>query len=209
MKTAYIFHDSFSTNYADWYPWLKSTLEARGYRVIAPEFPTPAGQSLESWRVVIKNFTPSFDAETVLIGHGTGAMFALRMIEESGASIKGLMLVAPYAERIGHAGFDRVNETFLSGDFKWETIRERVSSIRVFAGSDDPFVPLAAMEHVAKNLGIEPEVITDGGHFNRGSGFTQFIVLADAIRALDSMITKGLEMESVRDAQQPSELKIQ
>ncbi len=156
---------------------------------------------MESWRVVMKNFTSSFDAETVLIGHGTGAMFALRMIEESGAHIRGLMLVAPYAERIGHAGFDRVNETFFSGDFKWETIRERASSIRVFVGSDDPFVPAAAMERVAAHLGVTPEAIADAGHFNRGSGFTQFIVLADAIRALDGMITKGLEMEPVPDSE--------
>ena len=76
MKTAYIFHDAFSDPFSDWYPWMKTTLEAQGYVVVVPQFPTPAGQSYESWKAAMKNYLDKFDEQTLLIGHGSGGLFA-------------------------------------------------------------------------------------------------------------------------------------
>lgn len=193
MKTAYIFHDAFSDPMNDWYPWMKTTLEAMGYLVVVPVFPTPAAQSWESWRAVIKNYWDKFDEESIFIGHGTGGIFALRILENLQKQIHGLFLIASYGEKIGHAGYDRVNETFLGKGFDWQKIKYHAMVIEIFAGDNDPFVPIGISQKLAQNLGKPLQVIPDGGHLNKASGFVQAVPIAQGIKEALQVISGGIE----------------
>ncbi len=195
MKTAYIFHDAFCDQFSDWYPWMKTTLEAQGYLVIIPNFPTPGGQSLSSWKATVKNYLDKFDNETIFIGHGTGGAFALRLLEETKNPIAALFLVASYAEPIGHVGYDRVNDSFLDHAFAWDTIKNNASFIQVFAGEEDPFVPQTIAEHLAEQLNQELHVIPGGGHINKASGFTQLVAVAQSIQESKGRLDKNIQVE--------------
>lgn len=196
MKTAYIFHDSFSDPISDWYPWMKETLESAGYIVTVPKFPTPAGQSYESWRVVLKNYLGSFNGETIFIGHGTGGLFALRLVEELTVPLRGLFLVASYAEPLGNVGFDRLNQTFTNHEFNWNKIRSNSNTIRIFAGADDPFVPANISDHLGDLLDVDVQTIPDGGHLNKAFGFTQLVSVAQEINQSLRAIDKSIEIET-------------
>lgn len=195
MKTAYIFHDAFCDPFSEWYPWMKTTLESKGYLVIVPKFPSPAGQSYESWKVVIKNYIATFDNETIIIGHGTGGTFALRIVQELTQKIQGLFLVASYSEPIGNIGYDRINKTFYEPALNWKLIKEHAAIIRVFAGAQDPFVPLPITERLAEGLGENIETITDGGHLGKAAGFTQLVPIASRIFESLSEIDKSIVIE--------------
>lgn len=195
MKTAYIFHDAFCDQNSDWYPWMKTTLESAGFVVTVPHFPTPAGQSYQSWLAVVKNFIPKFDTETIIIGHGTGGVFALRLVQDLKVKIHGLFLVATYAEKIGHAGYDRVNESFFKDPIKFDTIKKNAQVIEIFAGDDDPFVPMAITQKLAESLDEEVQKIPDGGHLNKASGFTQAVPIAQGIKESLSALDKTIAVE--------------
>lgn len=197
MKTAYIFHDAFCDQFSDWYPWMKTTLEAQGYLVTVPNFPTPGGQSLSSWKAVIKNYLDKFDSETIFIGHGTGGALAMRILEETAKPIAGLFLVASYGEPIGHVGYDRVNDTFFNHPFLWDKITANASSIQVFAGEQDPFVPQAISERLAESLHQELHIIPDGGHINKASGFTQLVAVAQSIQELGGRLDKSIQVDPI------------
>jgi predicted alpha/beta hydrolase family esterase len=203
MKTAYIFHDAFNDQFSDWYPWMKTELEKLGYVTFVPQFPTPAGQSYQSWRAVMKNYIDTFDGETILIGHGTGGTFALRLAQELTKKIRGVFLVASYAEPIGHAGYDRINTAFFDAEFNWGTIKNNVQTVGVITGSDDPFVPMEITERLAKNLGQTVVTIPDGGHMNRASGFIQAVPLLHAITEQLRAIDVSMTIEQVPDESEP------
>ncbi len=203
MKTAYIFHDAFSDPFSDWYPWMKTTLEGMGYLVMVPNFPTPGGQSYESWKAVLKNYINTFDEETILIGHGTGGVLALRITEELSREIHGLFLVASYAEKIGHEGYDRLNATFLDHTFAWDTIKSHAMVIQVYAGENDPFVPVATSKKLAESLGEELQTISEGGHINKASGFIQATPIAQGIKEAMSRIDRSIEPETVTPMAEP------
>ena len=196
MKTAYIFHDAFSDAHSDWYGWMKTTLEGFGYVAFVPNFPTPAGQSYESWKLVMKNYLATFDEETIFIGHGSGGLFAMRLLEEATTQIQGLFLVASYGEKIGHAGYDRVNESFLNKPFDWQKIKEHAMIIELFGSEDDPFVPKEFTDHLATSLGIDVQFIQNGGHINKASGFTECVPVAQAIKEAMNSIGKTIETVS-------------
>lgn len=194
MKTAYIFHDAFCDPTSDWYPWMKTTLESIGYLMIVPSFPTPAGQSYESWKSSIRNYIATFDSETIFIGHGIGGLFAIRILEELNVSIKGLVLVASYAEPLEHAGYNNVNKTFYKESIDWKNIIEKILFSHVYAGQDDPFVPEGISNHLAESLATPLQVIPEGGHLNKASGFLQLVTVAQDIKQSTQTLQKGIEV---------------
>ncbi len=206
MKTAYIFHDAFSDPYSEWYPWMKTTLEGMGYLVVAPKFPSPAGQSYESWKVVIKNYINTFDTETLMIGHGTGGLFALRLAQESTVKLRGLFLVAAYGGPIGNIGYDRINKTFYEPVLDWKKIIEHTSLIRIYAGADDPFVPKSATQELADNLGEIVHTIPEGGHLNKAAGFSELVVVASGITESLLELDKSISIEPAEEVINPSDI---
>ncbi|MDB4984128.1 MAG: hypothetical protein JWM20_307 [Patescibacteria group bacterium] len=207
MKSAYIFHDAFSDPVSEWYAWMKTALEEMGYFVVVPKFPTPAGQSLDSWMAVANAYASKWDEGTIVIGHGAGGAFALRMVEKAAVSIHGLFLVASYAEKIGHAGFDRVNESFFKNPFDWSAIKSHAMVIESFAGGNDPFVPASVSENLAANLGIKSQIIPDGGHVTRADGFTQCVPVLSGIKESMSAIEKTITPEMEVPVASPSPAK--
>lgn len=205
MKTAYIFHDAFNDQFSDWYPWMKNELEKLGYVTFVPQFPTPAGQSYESWRTVMKNYLHTFDGETIFIGHGTGGAFALRLVEELPQKIRGLFLIASYAEPIGHVGYDRLNEPFVNHEFNWEKIIANTVSRGVIAGESDPFVPLEITQHLANHLNETVVVIPEGGHIHKASGFVHAVAVLQIIIEIMQSIDKSITIESVNESVSESE----
>lgn len=197
MKTAYIFHDSFCDPYSEWYPWMKTTLEGMGYLVVVPRFPSPAGQSYESWKVVVKNYLDSFDDETIFIGHGTGGLFAMRLIEASAKKIRGLFLIASYGEAIGNIGLDRINKTFFEPAFEWKKIVSHATIIRVFAGQGDPFVSKETSDRLAEFLETTTEIIPDGGHLGKAAGFSQLVPVASRIQESLTELDPSIEVEKI------------
>lgn len=194
MKTALIVHDSFANPTGDWIPWVKAQLESRGYFVWTPGFPTPVGQSYASWRVAIEQLISKIDTETILIGHGTGALFVLKLLAERTTSIKGIVLVSPYAQPLAHAAYQKASEDFLKTPIDWTKAKQNSGFVTIIAGNDDPFVPLAESQFVAQQLSSDVRVMEGGGHLNRGSGYTTFVELIAAVQAMESATKPATEI---------------
>lgn len=210
MKTAYIFHDSFSDPFGEWYPWMKTILEGMGYLVVVPKFPSPAGQSYESWKVVIKNYINTFNEETLLIGHGTGALFAMRLTQDSTVKLRGLFLVAAYGGPIGNIGYDRVNKTFYEPALNWQQVIAHASIIRIYAGAGDPFVPESATAELEEHLNEAAQIIPDGGHLNKAAGFSELVVVASGIKDALAELDRSIAIESSPDGSEeiaPTDIK--
>ena len=94
MKKALILHAWFSKPEDNWYSWLMSELEKKGYEVWVPELPTmptnaPDMETMLKF-ILEKNFV---DGETVVIGHSLGSVLALRLAERIKFG-KGILLAA-------------------------------------------------------------------------------------------------------------------
>lgn len=181
MRTVVVFHDAYATPTDDWIPWLRTQLEAAGLRVLTPGLPKPPAVTLSSWMTEWSSFGFVPDAETILVGHGLGALFAIRILENLHTPIAGVVLVAPFATMPAHAALASVSASFLETPLDWDTVKKNTASITIFAGSDDPLVALTESEEVGKNLLAQIQAIEGAGHLTRGSGYGTFIQLADAI----------------------------
>ncbi len=180
---AIVLHGAHGGPDTNWFPWLHAELAAAGIEVLRPRFPTPQGQSLQSWvDAYDRAVKPLPSAPTILIGHSLGAAFALRLVEQATEPADGLFLAAGFIGALGLPDYDPINQSFFAAPFDWAGIRERKGRMcRCWAGDDDPYVPLSRSQDLAESLDAPLDILQGGGHLNSETGFDAFPQLRDAI----------------------------
>lgn len=184
MKTAFIIHGSYGHPEENWFPWLKEQLEKDGWKVYVPKFPTPENQSLQTWFEVWKGYEQYIGEETIFIGHSTGPVFLLHVLEKLNITVQASFLVAIGLKSIGIPKFDSITKSFFKDNFNWERIRRNCKRFFIYYSESDPYVPSEHSLDLAKNLHMDATHIPNAGHFNEKAGYTQFPKLLEDIRAL-------------------------
>lgn len=182
MKTAIIIHWTWGNPEWNWFPWMKRELEARGYQVFVPHFPTPKNQSLENWKTAFEKYKKYLNQETIFIAHSVWPAFVLDILETLNAPIKACYFVAGFLGFIQIPEFDVLNETITAKQFNWEKIHKNCNNFYMCHGSNDPYVPLENAQKMAQYLWVEIDVIENGGHLNEESGYTEFEYLLEKIK---------------------------
>jgi hypothetical protein len=181
MNNAFIFHGAGGYPEENWFPWLKVELEAKGLEVIVPHFPTPEGQSLEAWLKVLEPYRSKINAETILVAHSLGCIFALRLLEILNKPIKLVVFVSPPIG-IKPIGNYETDFAFSNGfNFNWEKIKAAANNFIVYHSDNDPNVSFANGQELAKHLAVELTFIPNAGHFNKVAGYTKFDDLLNKI----------------------------
>lgn len=143
-----------------WFPYVRDELEYRGYRVVSKNFPDSMFSRSEYWLPFLKNELKASD-NSILIGHSSGAVAAMRYAEEN--KVLGSILVAA-----NHTHLNDPHEK-LSGYFdqpwNWEKIRNNQEWIIQFASLDDPYIPIDEARHINRMLESEYYEYDNHGHF--------------------------------------------
>lgn len=159
-----------------WIPWLREKLETQGIKVGNPMMPEPWAPDYEKFKQEFEKY--SVNENTILIGHSCGCAFLVRWLGESKATIKKLILVAPW--KIPDAG-DENRERFYTYPID-ETIKDRVCEIVMFTSDDEEEDGKRSLQifHVA--LGGKIIELKSHGHFTMGDmGTTEFPELLEVV----------------------------
>jgi predicted alpha/beta hydrolase family esterase len=178
---AFIFHGTAGYPEENWFPGLKEKLQARGYQVFVPQFPTPEGQSLKAWLKILKPLMNKINCDTILIGHSLGGIFTLKLLEQLMQPVKLAVMVGT---PIG-AGFVKnyaQDEKFAGFDFNWSKIKSNSKNFIVYQSDNDPYVGLENGEELATHLGVDLSFILNAGHFNKAAGYLNFNELYNKIQ---------------------------
>lgn len=144
----------------NWFPYLQTELPKLGIDVDASQFPDSILAREEYWLPFLKDELCA-DENSILIGHSSGAIAAMRFAETN--QIYGSILVGTY-----HSDLGLENEK-LSGYFNrtwnWEAIKRNQHWVGIFASTDDPWIPVEEPRFVAKQLDADYFEYTNQGHF--------------------------------------------
>lgn len=179
-KTVFIFHGTGGNPEGNWFPWLKKKLEEKGLHVIVPQFPTPEGQSLESWLAILDTYKEHINEETIFVGHSLGGLFLLRVLERLKdpayaaffvSSPVGIRPIKYYDGDFAFSGFD----------FNWKEINNKAKHFAVWHSDNDPYIDMANGKEIATQLGVDLHFIPNAGHLNAESGWTEFPQLLEEL----------------------------
>ena len=179
-SNAFVFHGTAGSPEGNWFPWLKTELEAKGIPTIVPRFPTPDGESLEAWFDVLDSQEQKINPKSLLVGHSKGGMFLLKVLEKLDEPVEAAVFVsAPIG--IKPIRFYEEDKKFSNFEFDWPRITSKANKFMVFHSDDDPYVSLGNGEKLAQLLGVELSFIPSAGHINAESGYTELPLLLTAV----------------------------
>ncbi|GBF95411.1 hypothetical protein Rsub_08373 [Raphidocelis subcapitata] len=112
------------------------------------------------------------DNTTIIVGHSSGAVGAMRYAEDT--AVAGIVLVAPCYTPM-HYRKEKLSGWY-DGEWQWDKIRNNSGFIMQFSSTDDVFIPWEEHQHVADNLHSELFKLRKG-HFL----IKKFPELADAL----------------------------
>ncbi len=151
-----------------WFTSVKNELEKVGCEVIAPTFPDGVMARGSYWLPFVEGL--GTDENTILVGHSSGAVAAMRYAENH--KILGSVLVAPCYTDLG-AESEKVSG-YYDTPWDWEKIKENQNWIIQFASIDDPFIPIIEARHIHEQLGSDYHELNQG-HFYPQDTFPELV----------------------------------
>ena len=166
---------------ANWYKWMKEELvESNVFsEVLLEDMPDPVHAKEKIWVPFILNKLKA-DANTVMIGHSSGAVAAMRLLEKN--TLKGCVLVSACHTDLGSES-ERL-AGYYNRAWDWESIKSNTEWILQYHSTDDPFIPMAEADHVASNLSSDYKRFEDKSHFFAPEDVQSANILADILLKL-------------------------
>ena len=159
-KVVIIHGNGGCTNQHNWTPWLKVELEKNNITVIAPTMPDNVEAKASVWLPYMHDKLHC-DENTIIIGHSSGAVAAMRYAERY--NILGSVLVGACYTDLGYAS-ERISG-YYDAPWRWDTIKKNQQWIVLFASSDDPFIPIEEPQYIQQQLAADYYEFTKEGHF--------------------------------------------
>lgn len=166
MKNAVILHGTNGYPEENWFTWLKGELEEKGYKVWLPQLPKCDKPNVDTYnKFLIQDW--EYNSETTLIGHSSGAVEILSLLENlpEGIVIDKAILVAGFIDNLN---WDALNELFIHS-FDWDKIKSKCKKFVLIHSDNDPYVPLEHGNVLKKNLGADLILKEGQKHFSVGS----------------------------------------
>ncbi len=159
LKIIFI-HGNHGSAKDHWFPYLIEKFKKLGLKVIARTFPDNILAREKYWIPFLKDVLKA-DKNTIIIGHSSGAVCAMRYAEKN--KIYGSVLVSPNYTDLGD------KEEAISGYFDkpwdWKAIRRNQTWIVQFASSDDPYIPISEARFINKKLKSQYYEFNNQRHF--------------------------------------------
>ena len=152
-----------------WLPWLEHELTALGLEVINQTFPDNTKARARYWLPHIESL--GTDERTILIGHSSGAVAAMRYAEQH--QLLGSILVGVCHTDLGDS-FEAASGYYETG-WQWQRIRDNQQWIAAYSSTDDPHIPIAEPRFVASQLKCSYFEFTDRGHFVDSRQFPEIV----------------------------------
>lgn len=161
MKRVVVIHGNGGGTGKDaWYPWLKAELSKLGVTCNTPDMPDAVEAKASIWLPYIQDILQA-DDNTILVGHSSGAVAAMRYAETH--KLSGSVLVGAYYTDLGYD--DEKAAGYFDTPWNWDSIKANQPWIAIFASTDDPYIPIAEPQFMRDKLKAEYHEFTDQGHF--------------------------------------------
>ena len=169
MKAVLIHGNGGSTAGDHWLPYLERELTALGLDVVNRTFPDNVKARARIWLPFLEQLGAGED--TILIGHSSGAVAAMRYAETH--RLLGSILVGVCHTDLGDGG--EAASGYYRDPWQWEQIRRNQQWIGIYQSTDDPLIPVAEARFVATQLRCSYFEFTDRGHFIDSREFPEVV----------------------------------
>ena len=165
MANFLILHGTGASPNANWFMWLKGALIGQGHKVWLPQFPNSDKPNIQTYtEFLLSNKNFQYDDQTIIIGHSSGAVEALHLLQvlPKTTKIKAEILVSAFKDSLG---WDSLNGLFTE-PYDFDEIKAHCQEFIFIHSDNDPYVPIEHAEFLATKTGGQLLRFEGQGHFN-------------------------------------------
>lgn len=184
MKNAIILHGTSSSSKSNWFPWLSNELEAAGWQVWVPDLPgadTPIASVYTEY--ILGNVPFAIDKDTTIIGHSSGAVEVLALLQAlpPQSKIHEAVLIGSFTRLLASDPEWPMLKGLFEESFDFNKIKSMSDCFTFYHGDNDPYCPLDQAEYLVEQTGGKMNLIHGAGHFSAGLNkrFIKFPELRD------------------------------
>ncbi len=175
-----ILHGTSSNHDSNWFPWLKSELEALGHKVWVPDLPDSDMPNIDKYNEFLISSGWDFN-NNILIGHSSGAVAINGLLQEltDNVNVEAAILVGSFR---GDLGWDSLHGVDIPFDFN--KIKNKSRRFFVIHSDNDPYCPVEGAQWISEKLGAEFMELSNMQHFSYqlDKKFAKFPELLDLIK---------------------------
>ncbi|MBI5465713.1 MAG: leucine--tRNA ligase [Candidatus Kerfeldbacteria bacterium] len=177
-RTALILHGTGADSKKNWYQWLKTELEQRGYQVFVPDLPDSQMPDLDTWLKALEPYASSINENSIIIGHSLGGPTAIQFVQRLERSVGALVLVAPTCVGMDWTPINASHSSEQANCIRaiteaatdWRSVSKKIKHIVGLFSSNDPYIPVATGDLYERNLSGSYIVCENRGHFSEKNG---------------------------------------
>jgi len=185
MTRFLILHGTDSSPESNWFMWLKGKLIGKGFEVWLPQLPDSDKPNAKTYtEFLLSNETFKYDKDTVLIGHSSGAVEILHLLQNlpADSTVKAAILVSAFKDNLD---WDALDGLFIE-PLDFNKITEHCPDFTFIHSDDDPYCPMEHAEYLAKQTKGKLLMFEGQGHFNTeiSPEYTQFPEILDIVDSI-------------------------
>lgn len=182
MKNCLILHGTSNNSQDNWFQWLSSNLQQGGYKTWVPDLPDADVPNPVTYLQFIKDNNWAFDQNSVMVGHSSGAVAILYILQnlQADTTIDTAVLVGAFKDNLGRDELSRLFNT----PFDFEIIKSRARRIVLIHSDNDPYCPLEHAQYLANQLEAELILMPGEAHFSistAGEEYNEFPKLLEIL----------------------------
>lgn len=190
MKKIILVHRWEGDSESDWYPWLQSKLEDKGYEVVVPNMPDTEVPVIDAWVGYLSQIVGTPDQNTYFVGHSIGCQTILRYLEIVDVSVGGAVFVAGWfnLENLENEEMEEIARPWIETSIDTEKVKSVLPQSTLIISDNDPYGCLKENRNRFGEFVSKEKVIPSAGHFTNEDGFIEPPLLLDEIE--DILFTK-------------------
>lgn len=151
-----------------WYDWISTELVKRGHSFFYPDFPS-LSEGIDAWIGALKDYRKHLDESSIVIGHGSGRVIALKILEEKLREISGAFFISGKPLVNDFKGF-----SFEEVDFS--TVKDKAKNFFVYGSEEDDQESLKESEVLAELLDDEVLILEGPAYFKKFDKFEDLLI---------------------------------
>jgi uncharacterized protein len=186
MKNVLVLHGNGNKPEDSWYLWIAAQLEKEGYQSWVPQLPDAGKPNTQKNIEFIKaNKDFPVNSETVIIGHSSGVVLALYLIQSlpSNVTIDSAYCIASFSEDLHYEGVHH-EELFLE-PIDFEKMKQHCGKFVYIHSDDDPYCPLEQAKYLSEKTNGELIILPGQKHFSTftaGPQYKEFPKLLEIVK---------------------------
>lgn len=182
-KHVYIIHGYSASPERHWFPWLQKKLQSPAVSTAILSMPTPLTPHCDAWMEALHRQITDLTENAYFVAHSLGCISLLHYLPEESPSgtIGGLLLVSGFAASLPTLP---LLDAFTRTPPDYARICQIAPKRAVLSAHDDPVVPFALSQDLARQLHADFYARTAGGHFLDETGVITLPPAYDIITAM-------------------------